>query len=165
MNTLDEEELEGVLAHELAHIKNRDTLINSFVATLAGGLAILAEMVFWGALFSGRDQEGEMLSSLALVVLTPLIATLVKTAISRKMEYRADTDAVQMTGSDKLGSALKKIDRKASSGRKQHVSKVQQASSNLFITNPFGSMNLTKFFSTHPPLESRVENIQKSLNS
>lgn len=163
LRELEHEEVEGVIAHELAHIKNRDTLINAVVATVAGALAIMAEMVFWGALFSGRDEEGEMLSALTFMILTPLIATLIRTMISRKMEFRADSDAVKIHQKrEGLSSALRKIssanERKSSS----HKSKVQEAGANLFIYNPFSSEKITRFFSTHPPLEDRLENIEAS---
>ena len=110
LRNLEQEEVEGVIAHEMAHIKNRDTLINAVVATIAGAIAIIAEMVFWGALFSGKDEEGELLSAMAFMILTPLIATIIRTAISRKMEFRADSDAVSIQGKKEgLSSALRKI--------------------------------------------------------
>lgn len=163
LRELDHEEVEGVIAHELAHIKNRDTLINAVVATVAGALAIMAEMVFWGALFSGRDEEGEMLSALAFMILTPLIATLIRTMISRKMEFRADSDAVEIHQKrEGLSSALRKIRSANERKTSQHKSKVQEAGANLFIYNPFSSEKITRFFSTHPPLEDRLENIEAS---
>ncbi len=163
LRDLEHEEVEGVIAHELAHIKNRDTLINAVVATVAGALAIMAEMVFWGALFSGRDEEGEMLSALAFMILTPLIATLIRTMISRKMEFRADSDAVKIHQKrEGLSSALRKISSANERKTSQHKSKVQEASSNMFIYNPFSSEKITRFFSTHPPLEDRLENIEAS---
>ena len=162
LSELNSDEVEGVLAHELAHVKNRDTLINSVVATFAGAIAVMAEMVFWGSLFSGREEEGEMLSSLALMILTPLIASLIKAAISRKMEYRADTDAVEMAGPQGLSSALQKISQASERRKARHNSKVQEAGANLFIYNPFSADRLSKYFSTHPPLEDRLNNIQVS---
>ena len=163
LRELEHEEVEGVIAHELAHIKNRDTLINAVVATVAGALAIMAEMVFWGALFSGRDEEGEMLSALAFMILTPLIATLIRTMISRKMEFRADSDAVKIHQKrEGLSSALRKISSANERKTSQHKSKVQEAGANLFIYNPFSSERITRFFSTHPPLEDRLENIEAS---
>jgi heat shock protein HtpX len=163
LRELEHEEVEGVIAHELAHIKNRDTLINAVVATVAGALAIMAEMVFWGALFSGRDEEGEMLSALAFMILTPLIATLIRTMISRKMEFRADSDAVKIHQKrEGLSSALRKISSANERKTSQHKSKVQEAGANLFIYNPFSSEKITRFFSTHPPLEDRLENIEAS---
>ena len=163
MRDLEQDEIEGVIAHELAHIKNRDTLINAVVATVAGAIAILAEMVFWGALFSGRDEEGEMLSALAFMILTPLIATIIRMTISRKMEFRADSDAVKIQGNrEGLSDALRKISSANERKTKKHKSKVQEAGSNLLIYNPFSSEKVTKLFSTHPPLEERLENIEAS---
>jgi len=163
LTNLNQEEVEGVVAHELAHIKNRDTLINAVVATVAGAIAIVAEMVFWGALFSGRDEEGELLSAMAFMILTPLIATIIRMMISRKMEYRADSDAVKFHGQrDGLSNALKKISSANERQTKKHNSKVQEAGSNMFIYNPFSSDKITRFFSTHPQLEDRLENIEAS---
>lgn len=163
LRELDPEEVEGVIAHELAHIKNRDTLINAVVATVAGALAIMAEMVFWGAMFSGRDQEGELMSAMAMMVLTPIIATVIRTSISRKMEFRADSDAVKIHGNrEGLSSALRKISSANERKSSKHNSRVQEAGSNLFVYNPFSSDKITKFFSTHPPLEDRLENIEAS---
>lgn len=163
LRELEHEEVEGVIAHELAHIKNRDTLINAVVATVAGALAIMAEMVFWGALFSGREEEGEMMSALAFMILTPLIATLIRTMISRKMEFRADSDAVKIHQKrEGLSSALRKISSANERKTKKHKSKVQEAGANLFIYNPFSSEKITRFFSTHPPLEDRLQNIEAS---
>ena len=163
MRDLEQDEIEGVIAHELAHIKNRDTLINAVVATFAGAIGIIAEMVFWGSLFSGRDEEGEMVSALAFMILTPLIATLIKTMISRKMEFRADSDAVKIHQKrEGLSSALRKISSANERKTSQHKSKVKEAGSNMFIYNPFSSEKITRFFSTHPPLEDRLENIEAS---
>lgn len=163
LQNLENEEVEGVIAHELAHIKNRDTLINAVVATIAGALAVMAEMVFWSAMFSGRDQEGELMSAMAMMILTPLIATIIRASISRKMEFRADSDAVKIHQDRKgLSSALRKISSANERKRTSHNSRVQEAGSNLFIYNPFSSDKITKFFSTHPPLEERLENIDAS---
>jgi len=163
MRDLEQDEIEGVIAHELAHIKNRDTLINAVVATVAGAIAILAEMVFWGALFSGRDEEGEMLSALAFMILTPLIATLIRMTISRRIEFRADSDAVKIQGNrEGLSDALRKISSANERKTKRHKSKVQEAGSNMFIYNPFSSEKITQLFSTHPSLEKRLENIEAS---
>jgi heat shock protein HtpX len=160
LEMLDDSELEGVLAHEIAHIKNRDTLINSVTATIAGAISILAEMAFWGAMFSGRGEEGaDLISSAAFMVITPLIATIIRMAISRSMEYRADSSAVKMTGNKQgLKSALQKI---SGSQRNFRHTKRQEAGANLFIENPF-SKKATRLFSTHPPLEKRVKNIDST---
>ncbi|WP_414838152.1 zinc metalloprotease HtpX [Candidatus Nanosalina sp. VS9-1] len=163
MNTLNDEEIEGVIAHELAHIKNRDTLINAVVATIAGAVGILAEMAFWGAMFGGREEESDMISALVLMILTPLIATIIRMAVSRSMEFRADRDAVKISGNRKgLSSALEKISEASSRPLKGHASRSQEAGANLFISNPFSGDKITKYFSTHPPLDERLENIEST---
>lgn len=162
LEQLEKDEVEGVIAHELAHIKKRDTLINAVVATLAGAISILAEMAFWSSLFTDED-AGEMFSALAFMITVPLIATLVRMMVSRSMEFRADSSAVKIQGKkDGLSSALRKINRAAKAKPRNHTSKVQEAGSNLFIENPFSSDSITKYFSTHPPLEERLENIEST---
>ncbi|MBC5793029.1 MAG: zinc metalloprotease HtpX [Nanohaloarchaea archaeon] len=161
VNNLDDDEVDAVIAHELAHIKNRDTLINASVATIAGAISILAEMAFWGAMFGGEEDGAEMVSALAFMIITPIIATIIRMAISRKMEYRADSNAVQIHGQKEgLSSALTKIHEEAKKKPTKHVSKSQEAGANLFIDNPFASDKLTKWFSTHPKLDDRISNIE-----
>ena len=161
MNSLENDEIEGVIAHEMAHIKNRDTLINAVVATVAGAVGLVAEMAFWGAMFGGREEQGEMFSAMALMILTPLIATIIRMAVSRSMEFRADSEAVRIQGQrEGLSSALRKISEANSRKTHRHKSRAQEAGANLFIENPFSSDSITKWFSTHPPLEERVENIE-----
>lgn len=162
MNQLEMEEIEGVVAHELAHIKNYDTLINAVVATLAGALAIGARIVFYSAMFSGNRNRGQLLSSLAFMILVPLIATMMKFAISRQMEYRADSTAVKIHGQKRgLTNALEKISSSNDKTRTK-ASQVKESSSNMFIYNPFSGDKLTKYFTTHPQLEQRIENIQNT---
>ncbi len=160
MNQLEMEEIEGVVAHELAHIKNRDTLINASVATLAGALAVMARIVFYSGMISGGRDRGQALASLAFMIMVPIIALFIKTAVSRSMEYRADSEAVRIHGNKNgLTSALQKI---SSSNEKSNyrASEVKESTSNLFIYNPFSGDKLTKYFSTHPPLEKRINNIE-----
>ncbi len=162
MRNLSEEEVAGVLAHEIAHIKNRDTLINAAVATVAGAVAVLAELAFWGAMFGGDEDMGDAVGALAFMIVTPIIATVIRLAISRKMEFRADSDGVRIHGQrEALSSALEKISQ-ANAGSRYTASKVQEAGSNLFIDNPFSGDRMTKYFSTHPPLEERLENIEST---
>ncbi|MFB6209119.1 MAG: zinc metalloprotease HtpX [Candidatus Nanohaloarchaea archaeon] len=163
MRQLETEKIEGVLAHEIAHIRNRDSLINAVVATVAGAIAVLAEMAFWSSLFMDED-GGEMISALAFMILTPLIATIIRMAVSRSMEYRADSHAVRIHGEKSgLSSALEKINRaNQGQGAVGHVSKVQETGANLFIQNPFSGQRITRFFSTHPPLDKRLENIEST---
>lgn len=163
MDTLEEDEVRGVIAHELAHIRNRDTLINSVVATVAGAVGIIAELAFWGAMFGGREEEGDMISALVLMILTPLIATMIRMAVSRTMEFRADSGAVEISGEKEgLSSALQKISEASSRPLQRHASRAQEAGANLFISNPFSGDKITKWFSTHPPLEERLENIRNT---
>jgi len=163
MNTLNDEEVEGVIAHELAHIKNRDTLINAVVATIAGAIGIIAEMAFWGAMLGGREEESDMISALVLMILTPLIATIIRMAVSRSMEFRADSEAVRISGNKRgLSSALQKISESSSKPLTKHASRAQEAGANLFISNPFSGDKITKYFSTHPPLNERIENIEST---
>ncbi len=166
MRDLNQEEIEGVIAHELAHIKNRDSLVNAVVATVAGAIAVIAEMAFWSSMFSGNRDNGEMMSAMAFMILIPIISLIIRTAVSRTMEYRADSHAVQIHGQKEgLSSALQKISAANKNNVKkkgQHTSKVKEAGANLFIENPFSSDKMTKYFSTHPPMEERLENIQKT---
>ncbi len=162
LQQLDEEEVAGVIAHELAHIKNRDTLVNAVVATLAGAVSVLAELAFWGAMFSGDDDLGDAAGALAFMIVTPIIATLVRLAISRKMEFRADSSGVRIHGRrEGLESALKKI-TSANQKSGYRATKVQESGANLFIENPFSGDTVTRFFATHPPLEKRLENINST---
>jgi heat shock protein HtpX len=120
-------------------------------------------MAFWGAMFGGREEEGEMVSALALMILTPLIATVIRMAISRSMEFRADSGAVEISGDrEGLSSALQKITESSSQPLTKHASRSQEAAANLFISNPFSGDKITKWFSTHPPLEERLENIRNT---
>ncbi len=162
MRELNQEEVEGVIAHELAHIKNRDTLINAAVATLAGAIAVLARLAFWGAMFSGDRDRGEAVASLAFLIIVPIIAMLIRLMISRSMEFRADSTGVQIHGQKEgLSSALEKISS-ANEGSRYKASQVQEAGSNLFIENPFSGDSITRYFSTHPSLDKRLQNIQET---
>lgn len=163
LSQLDEQEMKGVIAHELAHIQNRDMLVNSVVATIAGAISMLAELAFWGAMFSQEDDMGEFAGALVMMVLTPIVAVLIRTAISRRMEFRADSDAVKIHGEKEgLKSALRKISSANESSRMKG-NRVQEAGANLFISNPFSGHKITRFFSTHPPLEKRLKNIDGSV--
>jgi len=162
LNQLNEEEMKGVIAHELAHIENRDMLVNSIVATVAGAISMLAEIAFWGAMFSQNDDMGDLAGGLMMMILTPIVAVLIRTAISRRMEFRADTDAVKIHGQKEgLKTALQKI---SAQNEQKHLkgNRMQEAGANLFISNPFSGHKITRFFSTHPPLEKRLENIERS---
>ncbi|MBI4045043.1 MAG: zinc metalloprotease HtpX [Candidatus Diapherotrites archaeon] len=163
LQALDKEELEGVTAHELGHIKNRDILIVSIVATLAGALALIARFAFYfGFLFSGRDKNnfaGSILGFLFFVLVTPIIAVMLQLAVSRSREYLADSTGARIAGSGQgLARGLLKLE--------QYAAKIpldggasNRATAHLFIVNPFEKGFFTTIFSTHPPVQKRVEKL------
>ncbi|MDP7115785.1 MAG: zinc metalloprotease HtpX [Candidatus Woesearchaeota archaeon] len=163
LDTLDDEELKGVVAHEAAHIKNRDTLIQTVAATIAGVISYVAFMARWGALFGGfgRDRDsGNMIELLVLAILTPLIATLIQLAISRSREFVADATAAKSLKSGKgLASALKKIHANIHD-YPLRPGAATETTAHMMIANPFRSKGLVKFFSTHPPVEQRIKRLQ-----
>jgi heat shock protein HtpX len=160
MRTLNHDELAGVIAHELSHIKNRDTLVSAISASMAGVITQFAYLLRWSSLLGGNRQRGgtSMLSSLALMIVAPLAATLIQMGISRTREYAADEGAAQITGKPlALADALTKIDTHAQS---QPASFSQNpATASLFIINPFNG-GLAAWFSTHPPTADRVARLQ-----
>ena len=164
LGLLNDEELEGVLAHELGHVRNRDILISSVAATLAGAITYLAHVARWGMIFGGyggdRDERrsgGGGLAGLLMIFLAPLAATLIQLAVSRSREYSADDTGAHWTGNPyALASALAKID--AYSRRMPLVATPSTA--HLFIIAPFlGGMNFGNLFSTHPPTAKRIERL------
>lgn len=161
LSMLDQDELEGVTAHELAHIKNRDTLIQTVAATIAGVISYVAMMARWGAMFGlgGRDRNGNILELLALAIVTPLLATIIKLAISRSREYLADKTGAEIAGSSTgLAKALGKMDRATKQTPMQFG---HQSTGELFIVNPFSGATFSKLFSTHPPTEDRIARLQR----
>ncbi len=162
LGLLDDEELEGVLAHELGHVRNRDILISSIAATLAGAITILARMAYWGALFGGfggRDREdrgGGGIGALFMLILAPIAAMLIQLAVSRSREYAADATGAHFTGNPyALARALQKLD--AYSKRVPMVA--SPSSAHLFIVQPLLGMNFASLFSTHPPIRKRIERL------
>ncbi|HSJ36227.1 MAG TPA: zinc metalloprotease HtpX [Acidimicrobiia bacterium] len=162
LQVLTTDELEGVLGHELAHVKNRDILISSVAAMLAAALSIFARMAFW---FGGgnRNRENPLGAIIGLVsiILAPIAAVLIRLAISRTREYQADTSGAELTGRPlMLASALEKI----AAGTARRPMDVNPAISQLFIENPLKAVrgnSLAKMFSTHPPMEDRVRRLQE----
>ncbi len=158
---LDKDELEGVIAHELSHIKNRDTLISTLAAVMAGALAFLSRigrfrMIFGGR--RGRSGGAAALIQLLAIIFAPLAAMIIKMAISRSREYKADATAAGITGNpDGLASALRKMESHAKNSPMQ----VNEATSHMFIVNPLSREGMAKLFSTHPPIEERVEALNK----
>lgn len=168
MRLLTFEELQGVVAHELAHIKHRDTLVSTIVATLAGVITMIANIAQWAAIFgSGRNNDNEgggmagFIEMIFMIILAPLAATLIQLAISRTREYEADETGGIMAGNPKsLASALKKIEYCA---RNSELPAATPATSHLFIINPFSGAGswITSLFSTHPPTEQRVARLEE----
>lgn len=157
MRILADDELEGVLAHELAHVKNRDILISTIAATLAGAITYIAHMVQWSAFLGGArgddDEGGSMAGSLFMAFLAPIAAMLVQMAVSRAREYEADATGARIAGRpDGLSRALGKL-HMASEALPMHAN---PATAHLFIVNPLSGRAFATLFSTHPPIEHRI---------
>ena len=162
LRLLRPEELEGVLAHELAHVRNRDTLTSTIAATLAGAIMMLASMLRWSAIFGGmqsndRDREGGIFGLLAMTILAPLAATLIQLAISRSREYEADATGARLVHNPfGLASALEKLE----TANQQMPMPATPQTAHLFIVNPLSSSMFSRLFSTHPPLEDRIRRLR-----
>ncbi|WP_206812348.1 zinc metalloprotease HtpX [Paradesulfitobacterium ferrireducens] len=161
LQMLSREELEGVLAHELAHIRNRDVLISTMAAVMAGVITTIANWAQWALMFGGfgsnDDEGGSGLAALPLIILGPLAAMLVQMAISRSREYLADSTGAEIAGQPYgLASALAKLERASSIMPMQ----VNPAASHLFIVNPLNGQRLVSLFSTHPPIGERIKRLQ-----
>lgn len=159
LNTVSQEELAGVIAHELGHIKNRDTLLMTITATIAGAISMLAN---FGFMFGGRNSNNNIgfIGTLALLILGPLAAGLVQMAISRNREYEADREGAEISRRPlSLASALQKI-----AGAAKHIPNMpaerNPASAHLFIVNPLSGARMDNLFSTHPNVENRVARLQ-----
>ncbi len=163
MRILDEEELEGVLAHELSHVKNRDVLISTVAATLAGAITYLAHMAQWAAMFGGRsrdDDEGgsNPIAMILLAVLAPIAALLVQMAVSRSREFQADATGARVAGRPwGLAKALEKLQM---ANQAMPMANATPATAHLFIVNPLSGQTLMRLFSTHPPLEERIARLR-----
>jgi heat shock protein HtpX len=160
LQTLDNSELEAVLGHELAHVQNRDILIGSVAAMIGAALSVVARMGFW---FGGGDNRNNPLGAIGAIlsiIIAPIVAMLIQFAISRTREFQADKSGAEITGQPlQLASALAKI----SAGTARVPMKVNEATSQLFIDNPLKAARgrtMTKWFSTHPPVEERIERLQ-----
>lgn len=160
LRMMDEEELEGVLAHELSHVRHRDILIGSIAATIAGAITLLASMARWAAIFGGfggrNDRDGGGIGLLVMAFLAPVAALVIQMAVSRNREYAADAGAAAITGNPfGLARALRKLG--LASGRLPM--QASPASSHLFIVNPLRGGGIAGLFSTHPPLEERIRRL------
>jgi heat shock protein HtpX len=159
---LNREEMAGVLAHELGHVKNRDTLIMTVSATIAGALSMLANMAIWGA-FLGRsnddDEEGNPIAGLLGIIIAPIAASLIQMAISRSREFLADEAGARLSGNPlALASALRKIEAWSQQVPMQAGT---PATAHLFIINPFSGGGIARLFSTHPPTQARIEKLEE----
>ena len=161
LRILDERELRGVLAHEISHIKNRDILIGTIAATMAGAISMLANMAHWGMIFGGRSSEnregGHPIVALLMIIVAPLAAMLVQMAISRSREFGADATGATISGDpSSLANALRKLER----GAQRIPLEANPATAHMFIVNPLTGGGLMTLFSTHPPMEERIRRLE-----
>jgi heat shock protein HtpX len=157
LNLLSEDELRGVLSHELAHVRHRDILIQSVASAIGAAITYLAYMLLW---FGGDDNNSPvgLIASLALVLLAPLAATIIQLSISRQREYAADAGGAEICGNpESLASALLRLEQ----GAAQMPMQVNQASEPLYIVRPFKGKGVAGLFSTHPPIEERVRRLRQ----
>jgi heat shock protein HtpX len=163
LRILTREELLGVMAHELAHVKNRDILISSIAATIAGAITYLAHMAQWAAMFGGgRDSEneggGSMFTMILMAVLAPLAAMLIQMAISRSREFGADRGGAEISGNPLyLAAALRKLEL----ANQQIPMNANPATAHMFIVNPLSASGMMSLFSTHPPLQERIRRLEE----
>jgi heat shock protein HtpX len=159
---LDREEVAAVLAHELGHVKNRDTLVMTVAASIAGALSMLANMAMWGAMLGGSssddDEEGSPLAGLVGIIIAPIAAALVQMAISRSREFLADEAGAHLSGNPlALASALRKLEAWS---KRVPITAGSPATAHLFIVNPFSGGGVVRLFSTHPSTEARVARLE-----
>ena len=159
LKLMNQDELEGVLAHELGHIRNRDILIGTIAATMAGAVMVLANIAKWSAIFGGRDDErgGSAIGLFAMAIVAPLAAALIQMAISRSREFQADATSKEITGNgDALANALGKLETYS----KRIPMQASPGTAHMFITNPLSGDRLMSLFATHPPIPERIARLQ-----
>jgi heat shock protein HtpX len=162
LNLLDENELEGVLAHEISHVENHDMLVGSIAATLAGAISMIAMIARWGAIFGGfggrDDDNGGVIGLLVAAIVAPIAAMLIQLAVSRSREYGADASGARLIGHpDYLADALAKLER----GSQMRPMQANPASAHLFIVNPLHGKSIWNLLSTHPPIEERIRRLRE----
>lgn len=165
LSILSKDELEGVLAHELAHVKNRDILIGSIAATVAGAIMMISSIARWGLIFGGmggrdNDDNGGAIGLLIAIIVAPIAAMLVQMAISRSREFQADASGASIVGNSRpLADALLKLE----SASKKVPMQISPAAAHMFIVNPLSGRSLAGLFSTHPSTEQRVNRLRKMM--
>lgn len=164
LRMLSTEELEGVMAHELGHVKNRDILVSTIAATIAGAISMIGSMLQWGAMLGGgRDSEegggiAGLVGTLAMAIIAPMAAMLIQMAVSRSREYLADATGAEICGKPlALANALAKLQNGA---RAIPMAEQRPATAHMFIVNPLTGRNLASLFSTHPPMEERIARLK-----
>jgi len=167
LRILSEEELEGVMAHELAHVQNRDTLVSTVAASIAGAISMLANMLQWTAIFGGGrsdEEEGSSpIAGIALAIIAPIAAMVVQMAISRSREYMADAAGARICGNPlALAGALAKLQRGVQAAPMEDA---RPATAHLFIVNPLSGGSIAGLFSTHPPMEERISRLRAMAQS
>ncbi|MBX3315212.1 MAG: zinc metalloprotease HtpX [Actinobacteria bacterium] len=159
LDVLTWEELQGVLAHEISHVRNRDILISSVAAAIAMGITLLARMAMWASMFGGRDRNDNVFGTLALAVLGPIAAAFLQMALSRNREYAADASGARLLGTgEPLARALEKLER----GVQVVPPQADPAQASAYIANPYANFRggLSSLFSTHPPMEDRIARLR-----
>jgi Zn-dependent protease with chaperone function len=163
LRILDQDEVEGVLAHEIAHIKNRDILIGAVAASMAGAISMIANVAQWGLMFGGlngsndEDDSGSFLGSIAMIIIAPIAAMIIQLAISRSREYLADETGARLAGkSEGLSRALLKLE----TASRNMPMDVNPAAAHMFIVNPVAGISLAGLFSTHPTTDQRVAKLK-----
>jgi len=162
LRILSPDELEGVMAHELAHVQNRDILIGTIAATFAGAISMLGNMLQWGAMLgAGRDDDegsGGVVGSLVMAIIAPIAAMLIQMAVSRSREYLADESGARICGQPlALANALRKLH---SASQMIPMQAAQPATAHMFIVTPLSGASFLKLFSTHPPMEERIARLE-----
>jgi len=162
LRILSPDELAGVMAHELSHVSNRDILVSTIAATIAGAISMLGNMLQWAAIFGGGrsddDERGSMVGSLAMAIIAPLAAMLIQLAVSRSREYLADESGARLCGDPlSLANALRKLE---SGSRMLPMAEARPATAHMFIVNPLTGGGLMSLFSTHPPMEERIARLE-----
>jgi heat shock protein HtpX len=159
LQLLNDDELTGVLAHEMAHVKDRDMLVMTVAATLAGAISFAARSFLWGSMFGGGDRDnGNFIIAIIVAITAPIAAMLVQLAVSRSREYLADYEGAMMIGRPMaLANALRKLEV---GNKARPMNMGNPASSSLFIVNPFRGGGLVTLFSTHPPMDERIRRLE-----